>query len=136
MAEYYSDETIRRVRSDADIRFCIPGADTTKATSYVPCPKCGATGKNKGLCVTHKGRRNMAKCFRCDFTLNDAVAATMFYECNDIASRFPEAIKKTLAGYISLQRSGSARRLPKALSIQPRALSSGNWRPVASRKTM
>lgn len=95
MAEYYSDETIRRVRSDADIRFCIPGADTAKATSYVPCPKCGATGKNKGLCVTHKGRRNMAKCFRCDFTLNDAVAATMFYQCNDIASRFPEAVKMT-----------------------------------------
>lgn len=95
MAESYSQDTISRVRNDGDIRYCIPGADTSKATSYVPCPKCGATGKNKGLCVTHTARKNIAKCFRCDFKLGDALAATMFYEYNDDPKRFIEALKKT-----------------------------------------
>ena len=93
MAEYYSEESIRRVREDADIRYCIPGADTSKPTSYVPCPKCGASGKGKGLCVTHTSRKNLAKCFHCDFSLADAIAAKLFYECNDDTRRFGEAVK-------------------------------------------
>ena len=93
MSDFYSDDTIRLVRDTADIRYCIPGADRSKATSYVPCPKCGKQGKGKGLCVTHNSRKNIAKCFSCDFTLTDAIAAAMYYECNDDRSRYAEAIK-------------------------------------------
>lgn len=99
MAEYYSQDSIDRVRNDADIRFCIPGADTHKATSYVPCPKCGASGKQggkqKGLCVTHTSRKNLAHCFSCGFSLNNGIAATMFYQFNDDKKRFLEAVKAT-----------------------------------------
>ena len=99
MAEYYSQDSINRVRDDADIRYCIPGADTHKASSYVPCPKCGAQGKHggkqKGLCVTHTTRKNLAHCFSCGFSLSNAVEATMFYECNDDRTRFIEAVEKT-----------------------------------------
>ncbi len=92
---YYSEITIRHLRENADIRYCIPGADVTRVTSYVECPECGATGKNKGLCVTHKSGKNLAKCFKCGFTLTDAISATMHYECNNDKSRYVEAIKKT-----------------------------------------
>ena len=93
MKDHYSEDTVRLVREQADIRYCIPGADRSKQTSYVPCPKCGKQGKGQGLCVTHNSRKNIAKCFSCDFTLTDAIAATMYYECNEDRSRYPEAIK-------------------------------------------
>lgn len=92
---YYSDLTIRNLRDNADIRYCIPEADVTRATSYVTCPQCGKSGKGKGLCVTHKAGKNMAKCFSCGFSLSDAIAATMLYECQNDKRRYPEAIKKT-----------------------------------------
>lgn len=91
----YSKDTILKLRQQADIRYVVPGADTTRPTSYVRCPQCGKEGKRSGLCVTHKGRKNMAKCFHCDFTLHDALDAVMYYECNEDKSRFPEAVKKT-----------------------------------------
>jgi hypothetical protein len=97
MAESYSDATKDRVKNDSDIRYCIPGADRTKKTSYVPCPKCGATGKNKGLCVTHDSRKNLAHCFSCGFSLTNGVAATLFYEYNDDRSQYIEALKATAA---------------------------------------
>lgn len=95
MNEYYSDDTVQQLRQLADIRYCIPGADRSKATSYVPCPECGNTGKNKGLCVTHNSRKNMAKCFSCGFALGDGLAATMYFQCNNDRNRYPEAIKMT-----------------------------------------
>ena len=95
MSQHYSDITIRQLRESADIRYCVPGADVTRATSYVTCPQCGKSGKGKGLCVTHKGGKNIAKCFSCDLTLSDAIAATMLYECGNDRRRYPEAIKKT-----------------------------------------
>ena len=93
MSDFYSDLTIRKVRENADIRYCVPNASLTRATSYVPCPKCGASGKNKGLCVTHKSGKNIAKCFSCGFSLADAIAAALYYACNDDRSRFAEAVK-------------------------------------------
>lgn len=93
MREYYDKNTVEMVRSQADIRYCIPGADTSKPTSYVPCPSCGKEGKKAGLCVTHTSRRNMAKCFSCGFSLSDAIAAAMYYSCNDDRERYAEAIK-------------------------------------------
>ena len=93
MSDFYSNDTIRQVRDTADIRFCIPGADRSKSTSYVECPKCGKQGKGKGLCVTHTSRKNIAKCFSCGFSLGDAIAAAMYYECNDDRNRYAEAIK-------------------------------------------
>lgn len=95
MSQHYSDITIRQLRESADIRYCVPGADVTRATSYVTCPQCGKSGKGKGLCVTHKGGKNLAKCFSCGLTLSDAIAATMLYECGNDRRRYPEAIKKT-----------------------------------------
>ena len=95
MSDFYDKNTVDQLKATADIRTCIPGADRSKATSYVPCPKCGKDGKGKGLCVTHTSRKNIAKCFSCDFTLTNAVAATMFYRCNEDRSRYNEAIKMT-----------------------------------------
>lgn len=95
MSDFYDDNTVNLLKAQADIRTCIPDADRTKATSYVPCPKCGKFGKREGLCVTHNSRRNIAKCFSCGFTLNNALDATMYYQCNEDRSRYPEAIKMT-----------------------------------------
>lgn len=92
---YYSELTIKKLRDDADIRYCVPGADVSRMTSYVRCPNCGAEGKGKGLCVTHGRGKNLAKCFKCDFTLSDAIAATMYFQCNEDKSRYTEAIKMT-----------------------------------------
>ena len=93
MSDFYSDLTIRKVREGADIRYCVPQASLTRTTSYVPCPKCGASGRNKGLCVTHRSGKNLAKCFSCGFSLSDAIAAALFYSCNDDRSRFADAVK-------------------------------------------
>ena len=60
MSAFYSEQTVRQVREQADIRYCIPDADVRRATSYVRCPECGAEGKGKGLCVTHKSGKNLA----------------------------------------------------------------------------
>ena len=99
MSDFYDDNTVSLLKTQADIRTCIPGADRSKATSYVPCPKCGASGKQggkqKGLCVTHTSRKNIAHCFSCGFTLNNAIDATMYFRCNEDRSRYPEAIKIT-----------------------------------------
>ena len=95
MSDFYDDNTINLLKAQADIRTCIPDADRSKATSYVPCPKCGKHGKREGLCVTHNSRKNIAKCFSCGFTLNNALDATMYYQCNEDKSRYPEAIKMT-----------------------------------------
>ena len=95
MSDFYDDNTINLLKAQADIRTCIPDADRSKATSYVPWPKCGKHGKREGLCVTHNSRKNIAKCFSCGFTLNNALDATMYYQCNEDKSRYPEAIKMT-----------------------------------------
>ena len=95
MSEFYDNNTINLLRAQADIRTCIPGADRSKATSYVPCPKCGKDGKNAGLCVTHNSRKNLAKCFSCGFALKDALDATMYYQFNEDRKHFAEAVKAT-----------------------------------------
>lgn len=88
----YSDFSINKVREHADIRSVIPGADMTRATSYVRCPECGAEGKNKGLRVRHSGKENFAHCFKCGFQLNDAIDAVMHYSFNGDKKKFPNAI--------------------------------------------
>ena len=95
MSEFYDNNTVNLLRAQADIRTCIPGADHSKATSYVPCPKCGKDGKNAGLCVTHNSRKNLAKCFSCGFALKDALDATMYYQFNEDRKHFAEAVKAT-----------------------------------------
>lgn len=86
----YSNSDIDRVKDAADIRAFIPGASVHAATQYVACPQCGKSGKGKGLCVTHKGGKDIAKCFSCDFTLNGAIDAAMYFDKVD----FPEALRR------------------------------------------
>jgi DNA primase len=51
-----------------------------------PCPKCGATGKGKGLIVTPA--KNLAKCFSCDWSPN---AVNFLMETQKI--NYPEALR-------------------------------------------
>ena len=128
MSDYYDDNTVSLLKAQADIRTCIPGADRSKATSYVPCPKCGAEGKHggkqKGLCVTHTSRKNIAHCFSCGFTLNNALDATMYYRCNEDRSRYPEAIKMTAdAAGIFIQSEQEIKRLATVHHVKAAAKS-------------
>ena len=86
----YSHNDICKVKEGADIRNFIPGLTGRGASQYCKCPQCGKEGKNKGLCVTHKGKMNIAKCFSCGFSLSDAIAAEKFYT----GCSFPEAVKR------------------------------------------
>ena len=86
----YSDHDIDRVRKAADIRNFVPNLSGRGASQYTKCPQCGKEGKNKGLCVTHKGSLDIAKCFSCGFTLNGAIDAEMHYSNVD----FPEALRR------------------------------------------
>ena len=64
---------------------------------YTPCPKCGASGKSKGLIVTPK--KNIAKCFSCDWSPN---AASYLLEVRKM--NYPEALRYLADKYhISLQ---------------------------------
>ncbi len=85
----YSNYDIDKVRRVADIRELVPDLHGRGASLYTTCPKCGAKGRSKGLCVTHKADKDIAKCFSCGFTLNGAIDAEMFY--NRLS--FPEAVK-------------------------------------------
>lgn len=85
----YSESDIERIRRAADIRQFVPDLHGRGTTLYCTCPKCGATGKGKGLLVTHKSNIDIAKCFKCDFTLNGAIDAVMYFE----KLKFPDAVK-------------------------------------------
>lgn len=86
----YSNTDIDKVRTWADIRHFIPNLTGRGATQYRKCPECGKEGKGKGLCVTHKGSKNLAKCFSCGFSLADPIAAEQYFsKCS-----FPEAVKR------------------------------------------
>lgn len=87
----YSQLDIQKVKDQADIRDFVPGLTGRAATQYTRCPSCGKEGKGKGLCVTHRGKKNIAHCFSCGFTLGDAVAAEMYFNPSE---SFPEALKK------------------------------------------
>ena len=86
----YNKSTIERVRQNGDIRNHIPGLRSRYVTQYTECPECHTNGKGKGLCVTHKRNIDIAKCFKCGFSLNGAISAEMYYShCT-----FPEAVKR------------------------------------------
>ena len=78
----YNKFDIDRVKSAADIRDFIPGLSGRGATQYCECPECHKSGRNKGLCVTHKTNMDIAKCFSCGFTINGAIDAVQYYELN------------------------------------------------------
>lgn len=89
----YSESDIEKVRKTADIRDFIPELKGSGSSLYTTCPKCGKTGKGKGLIATHKGTLDIAKCFSCDFTLNGAIDACMYYRKLD----FPQAVHDVAA---------------------------------------
>lgn len=68
------------MKSAADIRDFIPGLSGRGATQYCECPECHKSGRNKGLCVTHKTNMDIAKCFSCGFTINGAIDAVQYYD--------------------------------------------------------
>lgn len=86
----YSEYDIEKVRKASDIRDSVPNLSGRGATQYTKCPQCGKEGKNKGLCVTHKGNMDIAKCFSCGFVLNGAIDAEKYYGNVD----FPEALRR------------------------------------------
>lgn len=85
----YSQSDIDNVRKAANIHDFIPDLKGSGASRYTVCPKCGKTGKNKGLIVTHKANMDLAKCFSCGYTINGAIEAVMEYR----QVKFPEALK-------------------------------------------
>lgn len=89
----YSKIDIERVRSAADIRDFVPDLSGRGASLYTECPACGKKGKNKGLIVTHKGDKDIARCFSCGFTLNGAINAALYYEFGNDQSKFAEALE-------------------------------------------
>ena len=86
----YSEYDIEKVRKASDIRDSVPNLSGRGATQYTKCPQCGKEGKNKGLCVTHKGNMDIAKCFSCGFVLNGAIDAEKYYGNVD----FLEALRR------------------------------------------
>lgn len=74
----YSNFDIERVKKAADIRNHIPGVESYGRKYRAKCPECGADGK-KGMEVTHNSRMDLAKCWKCGFTLKGAVDAEMYY---------------------------------------------------------
>ncbi len=60
---------------------------------YTTCPKCGKTGKGKGLSVTKS--KQIYKCFSCDFGGNNPITFVM--ETKGLS--FPEAAKAVAAIY-------------------------------------
>ena len=90
----YSELDIAKVKAAGDIRDFIPGASTSRTTSYVRCPECGAEGKGKGLSIVHKSGKDFAHCFHCGFSLSGAVAACMYYDFANDKKKYPEAIKR------------------------------------------
>lgn len=75
----YDKSEIERVKAGSDIRNFVPDLKGRGASQYCKCPECGAEGKNKGLIVTHKGNKNIAKCLSCGFSFADSISAYQFY---------------------------------------------------------
>ena len=110
----YSESDIEKVKASADIRDFVPGLTGRGATQYASCPQCQASGKNKGLCVTHKGNKDIAKCFSCGFSLNGALDACMHFE----KVKFPEAVKIVAERYGILIESEEEKRHRSIESIK------------------
>ena len=91
----YDKFDIERVKSVADIRDFIPGLSGRGATQYCECPECHKSGRNKGLCVTHKSNIDIAKCFSCGFTLNGAINAVQYFD----KVEFIEALQTVASRY-------------------------------------
>lgn len=90
----YSEYDIQRVRKAADIRDFIPGIEYIARRAYARCPQCGAEHK-EGMIVTHNAKLDLAKCFRCGFSVNGAINAVMLYR----NASFPEAVKAVAEQY-------------------------------------
>lgn len=103
---YYSSSDIEEVKRQSDIRDQFLNLKGSGASRYCTCPKCGKSGKGKGLIVTHKKQGNktidMAKCFSCGYTINGAISARMEL----YGESFLEAVKKCAddIGYTLLSR--------------------------------
>lgn len=115
----YSKFDIEKVRKAADIRDFIPNLHGTGATRYTECPKCGKGGKNRGLLVTHKGDKDIAKCFSCGHLINGAIAAVEEYENKP----FPEALKIVAEQYGIILQTDNEK---KTTSVKKTRLLAGN----------
>ena len=102
----YNKFDIDRVKSAADIRDFIPGLSGRGATQYCECPECHKSGRNKGLCVTHKTNMDIAKCFSCGFTINGAIDAVQYYD----KVEFIEALQIVASRYNILLETESEKR--------------------------
>ena len=113
----YSEQDIDRVRRAADIRQFVPGLQGRGSTQYCECPECHASGKNKGLAVTHKSGVDIAKCFKCGFSLNGAINACMYFD----KVAFPEAVKR-VADRSGIYIESDAERRQRSIDTNKRAM--------------
>lgn len=86
----YSEQTIKSVNDNADIRDIIPGADPGKTKQNLDCPFCGA---KKKFGVTHNSKYNSAKCFACGEGFANPISAWMHYQGYG-SDKYPVAIEE------------------------------------------
>lgn len=86
----YSEQTIKSVNDNADIRDIIPGADPSKTKQNLDCPFCGA---KKKFGVTHNSKYNSAKCFACGAGFANPISAWMHYQGYG-SDKYPVAIEE------------------------------------------
>lgn len=79
----YSNYEIQQLKQRANIMDHIPGIQKYGREYYAPCPFCGASGKRKGLKVTHNQSKDCAKCFQCEGVFSGAIDAEMYYSGSD-----------------------------------------------------
>lgn len=95
----YSKFDIDRIEQSSDIRDIIPNLQGKGASMYCTCPKCGKSGKGKGLIVTHKKSKgvvlNIAKCFNCNYVVKGAIDAVVEFE----GKSFLEALEFLIQKY-------------------------------------
>lgn len=84
----YSRFEIDKVKA-ADIRLFIPGCNRGKASQEIECPEC----HKKKFSVVHKGGKNFARCFACEFCLSDPIAAYGYFKGLDLSTEYLKCVE-------------------------------------------
>lgn len=86
----YSKFDIDKVKSDADIRLIIPGADVNKANQYIECPFCGE--KKKFRIRFSKGYNN-AYCVKCNNGFSSPIDAYAHFNNLNVKTDFIQCLE-------------------------------------------
>ncbi|MBD5243158.1 MAG: hypothetical protein HDS60_03620 [Barnesiella sp.] len=88
----YNKFEVDKVKSEADIRRLIPGANERLTTQDIDCPFCG---KKKKFRISHKKGFNNARCFACQEGFSNPIAAYAYYNNLDIEKDFLKCLEGT-----------------------------------------